>query len=337
MTHVLVTGADGYVGRLLVQRLLGPGGEDQPGIEQLGPGTTLTLVDRQFDGPAADQGADAGEARVQRLSIDLREPQALDAALARPPDLVFHLAGITSRQAEDDYRLGLDVNLGATVGLLQQLRTQALSRGRAPVWVQASSIGVFGAPLPQVIDDDTAPMPSLSYGTAKRMVELLLADATRRGWIDARCLRLPSVVARPAAPGGALSSFASDLIREPALGRPYTCPVGPQGTLWLLSGPACAEQLLHAALLPAAGLPAARAWTLPALRASVEDIVQALARRLGPLSAARVSCRPDPALQAQFASWPPLRTPLADSLGFRHDGDLDRLLERALCGLQAPA
>jgi nucleoside-diphosphate-sugar epimerase len=327
--HVLVTGADGYLGRLLVRRLLGQVEAPPAGLGRLGPGATLTLVDRAFGAGHPEPGAAGAAPAVRRIAADLREPHALEAALQPAPELVFHLAGITSRQAEDDWSLGMQVNLAATLGLLEALRAQASTRARPPVWVQASSIGVFGVPLPAAVDDDTAVAPTLSYGTAKRMVELLLADATRRGWLDARSLRLPSVVARPVAPGGALSAFASDLIREPLAGRDYTCPIGPEGTLWLLSGATCVEQLLHAATLPADGLPPGRAWTLPALHARVDAVVQALGRRHGAAVAARVHYRPDTALHAQFARWPPLRTPLADRLGFRHDGTLERLLERA--------
>lgn len=267
---------------------------------------------------------------ITHLTLDLTSAAALDELASLRPGIVFHLAGITSRAAQADPSLGLAVNVTATLGLLERLATRAGPGDTAPVFIHASSIGVFGTPLPPRIDDETTPSPTLSYGTHKRMVELLLADHARRGRIDGRAVRLPSVVARPREASGALSSFASDLLREPAAGRPYTCPIGPEGTLWLLSTPACVAALIHAARLPAAALPASRCWTLPALRASAGDIVAALARRFGPEVADRVRWAPDPALTAQFANWPPLHTPLADALGFRHDGELDWLVERAL-------
>ena len=206
--------------------------------------------------------------------------------------------------------------------------------------VFTSSIAVFGAPLPSRIDDETPQLPTLSYGAQKKSVEVLLADYSRRGWIDGLSLRLSGIVARPSRPGAALSAFASDLIGEPSKGRAYVCPVGPDATVLFLSLPACIENLLHAARLlldrtggaaaAVPGLPRSRAITLPALRASAAEVVDALARRHGEAVRELVTFRPDPTLRGQFGCWPPFFTAEADRLGFRHDGDLDTLLERAL-------
>jgi len=191
-------------------------------------------------------------------------------------------------------------------------------------------IGVYGTPLPAAVDDQTPPAPTLSYGAQKRMMEILLADYSRRGWLDGRTVRLPSVVTRPALVNGALSSFASDLIRELAEGRTYTCPIGPDGQLWLLSLQACVQHLQQAAAAPANVLPAGRVWNLPALRASAAEVVAALCRRYGPDLAQQISYVPQATMQAQFAQWPPLRTDIAQRLGMAHDGDLDTLISRAL-------
>ncbi|MBC5784642.1 NAD-dependent epimerase/dehydratase family protein [Ramlibacter sp. USB13] len=311
MKNVLVTGADGYIGRAVAHAL----------AQRLAAGdiASLTLTDLALrDAPQAEG--------VRCIEGDLGDERVLHAATTPAPDTVFHFAGITSRLAEEQFALGLRVNVGHGIALFERLRTAA----SCPVLVFASSIGVFGTPLPAAIDDATAPAPTLSYGAEKRMIEILLADYARRGWIDARSVRLPSVVARPAQAQVALSSFASDLIREPAEGRPYASPVGPDAQIWLLSLPACVEHLLRAATVDAASLPPARAWTLPALRASVGEIVDALGRRFGADVAGLVRYAPQPAMQAQFAQWPPLRTGIAERLGMRHDGDLDTLIQRAL-------
>jgi hypothetical protein len=143
-------------------------------------------------------------------------------------------------------------------------------------------------------------------------------------------LRLSGVVARPAQPGGALSAFASDLIRELAEGRRFVCPVSADACMWFMSLGVCVHNLLHAAELAPGAAPADRTLTLPALRASVSEVVDALARRHGDALRERITFEPDTALQAQFAAWPPLSTGAADRLGFRADGDLDHLLAGAL-------
>ncbi len=312
MSHVLITGAGGYIGQALARVLLAQ--------LQAGRLATLTLVDLHLDD---DLGHHPG---LRCLRGDLGDPAVLDAATDPAPGVVYHLAGITSRLAEENFALGLRVNVGHSMALFEKLRAQ----NQQPVVVFASSIGVYGTPLPAQVDDHTAPAPTLSYGAQKRMVELLLADCSRRGFLDGRAVRLPSVVARPAQAQVALSSFASDLMRALAEGRPYTCPVGPDAQLWWLSLPACVEHLCQAATLPASDLPAGRVWNLPALRASMGEMVAALRRRLGPAVDALVRFEPQPALQAQFAQWPPLHTETATRLGHRSDGDLDTLIERAL-------
>lgn len=320
MTSVLVTGAGGFVGRALARRLCE--GDARFPVER------LTLLDLGLN---PDEWAAMPNVRVVRGS--LADAQARAEALADAPRLVFHLAAITSGQAEREFDLGLEVNVHATLALFDDLR-----RLPAPTRVvQTSSIGVFGLPLPQAMDDDTPIAPTLSYGAQKRMMEIMLADHSRRGWLDGRSPRLPSVVARPALPNGALSSFASDLMRELAEGRRYRCPVDADGTLWLLSLPACVEALLHAADVPPERLPATRAWTLPSVRASVAELVAALARRFGPDLLRRIDYAPDPTLIPQFARWPVLRTACADRLGFRADAGLDALVAHALADEDAPS
>lgn len=324
--HVLVTGANGYVGRALSHKL----------CSQLAAGViqTLTLVDqhRADDDTLNESLPPALRGQLHEVIGDLHDPNTLSQALAHRPDRVFHLAGITSRQAEDDFALGLAVNVDAAMALFEQLRHQQL----CPVLVFASSCGVYGAPMPSVIDDATVPTPCLSYGSQKLMMEILLSDYSRRGWLDARSVRLPSVVARPAPRRAAASSFASDLIRETALGRRYVCPVGPDANLWFLSLPTCVEQLLHAAELSARVLPRTRVWNLPALRVTADAVVRAMAQRLGRDPDSLVQYQPQPAMQAQFAQWPALSTVTAHGLGFSHDGTLEQLLDNALAEFVLP-
>lgn len=309
--NVLVTGAGGFIGRALAARLAAAGATLRGR-----PVRQLVLNDLRLDDSPDD-------ARVRRVAGSIADVSILDAVTEPPPDAVFHLAAVPSGAAQADYALGLSVNLLATVALAERLRAQ----GRAPTFVFSSSIAVFGAPLPPRIDDATPPAPTLSYGAEKLMCEILLADATRRGFVNARSLRLPGVVARPPAPTGALSAFSSDLIRALLQGRAYACPVSPRATLWLMSLERCIDNLVHAAECDAAPPPGLTAWTLPALRLSVAEIVEACAQ--GGL-APDIRYAPDAALEAQFGRLPPLATPAADAAGFRHDGDAASLLRRTV-------
>lgn len=296
----------------------------------------VTLVDLRI--PRHERFED-----VRTIEGNLSDPHVVAQATDDTPNLVFHLAALTSRRCEADPAAALEANLWATAVLFEALR----ARGNCPALVFTSSIAVFGTPLPAHIDDTTREIPALTYGALKKMAEVLLADYGRRGAIDGLSLRLPSVVARPAQPGAALSAFASDLIREPSKGRRTACPVPADATVWLLSLPACVDNLVHAARILSArrpgeaaiggdahpmpvSLPPTRALTLPALRASPAQVVDALARRYGEAVRGLVEFEPDPSRQEQFGCWPPLSTAAADRLGFRHDGDLDTLIERSL-------
>lgn len=312
MKHVLVTGAGGYIGQALSARL-------QAALQAVKI-TSLTLVDLRFAGDAVDS------AGLRHIRGDIGEPSVLAQATSPAPDTVFHLAGITSRAAQDDFALGLRVNISNTMALFECLRLQ----GQVPVVVCASTIAVYGVPLPSAVNDQTPLNPSMSYGAQKQMLEILLANYSQRGWLDGRAVRLPGIVARPGAPHAALSAFASDLIREPAEGRRYTCPVAPDATLWLLSLPACIESLLQAAGIAKQQLPAGRTWNLPALCASVHELMQAVSQHLGRDISDLIQYQAQPELAAQFAMWPPLSTDVANRLGMRHDGNLGTLVARAL-------
>lgn len=320
MTRILVTGAGGFVGQALVRRLCEPDADR--------PLESLTVMDLALD--AAKLPAHPALRVVQGSIAD---PAVRAQALEGRPQQVFHLAAITSGQAEREFDLGLQVNLQATLALFEALRAQALATGETPRLVQTSSIGIYGLPLPAHIDDATPLVPTLSYGAQKLALEVMLADYSRRGWIDGRSPRLPSIVTRPAGPNGARSSFASDLIRELAQGLHHDCPVDAEGTLWLLSLPACVDALLHAMRVDTHKLPATRAWTLPSLRATVAEVVAGLMRSHGTQVANRIHYAPDPTLIPQFARWPTHDAATARALGFVPDPSLDVLLQRALADL----
>jgi D-erythronate 2-dehydrogenase len=314
---VLVVGGAGFIGQALVARL--HRGATIDGREA----SRITVLDQRLPDRLED-------ARLRYIEADISERSALEQAIEGGVDCVFHLASIPGGAAERDFELGMKVNLHSTLGLLEVLRLGAVQ----PKLVFASSIGVYGVPLPGVIDEHTIALPTLSYGMQKLVGEYLVADYGRRGMVDGRSVRIPGIVARPPS-SGMLSSFLSDLIRELSAGRPFVCPVGPEGMSWFMSRPCIVDNLLHAAQLDAAQLAAAplarqRTWLLPVLHLSIAQVVAAIARRYGNEVMGRVSYAPDRALQAQFANYPPLLCPMSEAAGFRHDGSVDQLVVRAL-------
>jgi nucleoside-diphosphate-sugar epimerase len=315
--QVLITGANGFVGRALAARLaaeLRLGGEPIDG---------LCLLDLAFDGPPE-------RSIVRRIAGDMGDAAWLRRTLVdMPVDVVFHLASIPGGTAERQYELARRVNLDATTVLLEHGKAQVEAGGCAPVFIYASSIAVFGA-MPALVTDDTLPRPAMTYGAQKLIGELLVADFSRRGWVDGRSLRLPGVLARPPAPTGQLSAFMSDIIRELAAGRAFTCPTSPGATTWASSLPCVVENLVHAAGVSMASLGSRRTFTLPTLRFSMEELVDAIASVHGQAGKAQVTFEPKEDIEALFGRFPPLETPAAEAVGFRGDADLRTLVRRAV-------
>ncbi|MGX1021934.1 nucleoside-diphosphate-sugar epimerase [Pseudomonas sp. Y3 TE3536] len=315
--RVMITGAAGFLGRLLVQRLLDKGQLRGQPLE------ALVLLDQQLEGFPSDP-------RLRLLAGSIAEPTLLRRALADGVDVVFHLVSVPGGAAEEHYALGRQVNLLATLELLDQLRNAA----RPPVLVYASSVAVYGAQLPARMDEQWMPRPALSYGAHKVMVETQLNDLARRGEVDGRALRLPGIVARPREPNGLRSAFMSDLMHALAAGENYCCPVSPNATAWWMSARCCVDNLLHAAELQNPG--PQRVWQLPVLHLAMDQVVEALAEAFGDDRRALVSYQPNADLEALFGRYPPLRTPQSRALGFHHDGSAQTLVRNALSLSQRP-
>ena len=316
MTHVVVTGANGFVGQVLTRQLL-LNGLDGQAVSH------LTLVDLAFD----EQHPDT---RVRQVAGSIADAAVRANAYAMPVDVVFHLASVPGGAAEKNYALGRSINLDATVGLLEDLRGQADLAGAAPRFVFASTVAVYGESLPAVVDETTLPAPALSYGAHKLACEYLVADATRKSWVQGCSLRLPGVVARPGTGEGLMSAFMSQLFWKLAAGEPITVPVSPSGIAWWISADACIGNLLKAAQLEPGSLNAQRSYQMPALHLTMAQVFDALADRFGPDRRALVSYAPDPLIERLFAQYPPLHTPAAERLGFRHDGSVAQLVEAAM-------
>lgn len=220
--------------------------------------------------------------------------------MAPDTHLVLHLAAVVSGQAEREFDLGLAVNLDATRALLEALRRRAPGARL----VMTSTLAVYGGELPAVVDERVAPAPQTSYGAAKAAAELLLEDYTRRGWLDGRAVRLPTVTVRGGAANAAVTSFASDLVREPLAGRAARCPVPEDTQLWVSGPRTVVANLLRCAALPAGGWAGRRVLCLPGLRVSVREILLAVRRAAGGAAAQRVTMQPDAQITAMVRSFP---------------------------------
>jgi nucleoside-diphosphate-sugar epimerase len=266
---------------------------------------------------------DLGDPRVRRFTGDLADPTVIERALAGDTDSIFHLAAVVSGQAEADFDIGMRVNLDATRLLLERCRKLAAP----PKFVFASSLAVFGGPLPDPVTDDAPVTPQASYGTQKAIGELLVYDMTRKGYIDGRSLRLPTVTVRPGKPNKAASSFASGIIREPLAGVDAICPVARTTRMWVTSPRTVIANILVGHEAPAAAFAHTRSVNVPGMLVPVEDMVAALRRVAGDVVAARIQWRLDPAIDRIVATWPANFAPkLGPALGMQADTDFDAIV-----------
>jgi D-erythronate 2-dehydrogenase len=311
---VVVTGGAGFLGQRLIQEVL----KSSELTDSRGERRRVTEV------VAVDQLAAPAQERVMAMVGDVGDPAFIRAAV-RGADSIFHLAAVVSGAAEADFDLGMRVNLDGTRQLLEALRAD----GRQPKLVFSSSVAVFGGVLPAVVDDSTTPMPQSSYGVQKLIGELLVGDYSRKGYVDGRAVRLPTIVVRPGKPNAAASSFASGIIREPLAGVEAVCPVDPETSMWVLSPAAAIANLLHAHELPAERWAGPRSLSLPGITVSVRAMLDALEAVGGGPARRRVRMQPDPRIEAIVRTWPArFDTARADAMGFVRDDDFASVVRR---------
>src|SRR5204863_3198655 len=262
--RIVITGGCGFLGRRVALKLLAEG-------SALGPVDELVLFDNARSAlPLPD------DTRLSLVTGDIADRATVARVIAPGTGSVFHLAAIVSGQAEADTDLGYRVNLDGTRAVLDACR----ALGNAPRLIFASSLAVYGGELPPAVGDAIALTPQTSYGTQKAIGELLVNDFSRKGFVDGRALRLPTVVVRPGRPNRAASTFASSIIREPLAGKDAVCPVSPD-TVMTLASPRCvAAGLVHALDLPGDAFGDSRSLQLPGFSVAVGDMVEAV-RRLG--------------------------------------------------------
>ena len=305
--HILITGGSGFIGQRLARQLL-----QNPEVR------SLTLAD--LDPPATE----FTDKRVAFAQIDLTDPQAAQRLVDADTTAVYHLAAVVSGQAEANFDLGMAVNCDGTRHLLEALR----HRAPGAMFIFASSLAVFGGELPAVISDSTAVLPQSSYGTQKAIAELWVNDYSRKGFIDGRVLRLPTVCVRPGKPNAATSSFASSLIREPLKGETAVCPVDPNLRLWLSSPNAVVDNLVYALGVSAGRFGEIRTVNLPGITVSVRAMIEALARVAGEGAAEKVSYEPDETISRIVGSWPSeFAVGRAIDLGFVGDRAFDDIIQ----------
>jgi nucleoside-diphosphate-sugar epimerase len=312
--HILITGAAGMIGRKLTERLVidrALGGQ---------PLEKLTLID--IVAPARPVGFSD---HVKTRAADLAAPGVAEKAVSERPDVIFHLAGVVSGEAEIDFDKGYHVNLDGTRALLEAVRLAG--DGYKPKFVFTSSIAVFGAPFPDAIPDDFHLTPLTSYGTQKAMSELLLADYNRRGFLDGVGIRLPTIAVRPGKPNKAASGFFSGIIREPLAGQEAILPVSEQVMHWHASPRSAVGFLLHAAGLTRDQLGDRVNLTMPGVAVTVGEQIEALKRVAGDKVAARIRRQPDPLIERIVAGWPRrFDAGRALALGFEVEGSFDDII-----------
>ncbi|MFT4068455.1 D-erythronate dehydrogenase [Paraburkholderia sp.] len=289
---VLITGGAGFLGQRLARELLARETlKDAHGAPQAI--TELVLLD-------VVRANDFGDRRVRTEVGDIAGRSVLERAIDDRTSAIFHLAAIVSGQAEADFDLGMRINLDASRLLLEICR----QRGHQPRVVFTSSVAVYGGDLPDVVRDDTALNPQSSYGAQKAIAELLLNDYSRRGFVDGRVLRLPTISVRPGRPNAAASSFASGIIREPLNGEEAVCPVAGSTRLWLLSPRKAIESLIAGLELDGAALGRQRVVNLPGISVSVDEMIAALREVAGDAVASRIVRQPDERIEKIVGSWP---------------------------------
>ena len=306
--RIVITGGCGFLGRRVALQLLDRSEVDELVLFDNAPSALPLPADR----------------RIKLVTGDIADRDSMRRLISADTHAVFHLAAVVSGQAEADTDLGYRVNLDGTRAVLDACR----ALGTCPRVVFASSLAVYGGALPPTVGDNTPLTPQTSYGTQKAIGELLVNDYSRKGFVDGRAVRLPTVVVRPGRPNRAASTFASSMIREPLTGREAVCPVAPDTVMALASPRRVVAGLIQAHDLPADAFGASRSLQLPGFSVAVGEMAAAVRRAGGDTAYARIRWEPDPQVQQIISGWPQaLHSPRAEGLGFTADSGIDEVVQ----------
>lgn len=285
--NVLIIGGGGFLGQKLAQRLAAAGRLRNREI------TGMTLADIAVPAPVP------APFTIETTTCDITDRAAVDGLLAARFDVIFLLAAVVSSHAEAEFEVGMQVNLQGVLHVLEAARLL----DTAPVLVFTSSLAVFGGEVPDPIRDWTIPNPQTSYGTQKAIGELLINDYSRRGFVDGRTLRLPTISVRPGRPNRAASSFMSSIIREPLNGEEAVCPVDPDFTHYYLSPRLCVQNLIRGAEIDAVDLGQNRTMTMPGRTLTIRQMIDAMTAVAGPNPAKLIRFEDDPAIRDIVTGW----------------------------------
>jgi nucleoside-diphosphate-sugar epimerase len=316
---VVITGGTGFIGRMLAERILargkltGPSGREEPVDEML-----------LFDATLPTELPKTLAAKAKTVAGDVSDKAQIDALIDRDDISVFHLASVVSGGGEQDFDLAMRVNLDGGRHILEACR----HRRSTPRLVFTSSIAVFGPPGMGVrVDDLTKQTPRTTYGMTKAIGELMINDYTRKGFLDGRSARLPTVIVRPGRPNKAASSFASGVFREPLNGEPCYLPVGLDTVMPVLGYRSIVENLVRLHELPGEAIGPDRAVSFPSLDLTLRDMIDGLKRAAGNRKLGPIELKPDPEIQRIVAGWPTgTAWAKAKSLGLVCDPDVETIV-----------
>ena len=314
--NILITGGTGFIGKQIAQKILDLGQFEFEG--QVAKEIKKVILFDAFAGEDVPQ-----DSRIQVITGDITD-RNLVSQITQDVDVIWHLAAVVSSAAEADFDLGMNVNLYGLLALLDSVR----EHGHQPRVIFASGCAVFGGDLPDVVTDTTVVTPKSSYGMQKAVGELLVSDYSRKGFIDGRVLRLPTIVVRPGKPNKAASTFFSSIIREPLKGEAAICPVQADTPVFITSPRRCVESMIHAAAISADRLGDQRIIPLPGLTVTVQQMLDALKQVAGQQAVDLVKWEEDKTIQRIVQSWPTkVKAEYAESLGFKADQNFENIIQ----------